>query len=84
MALAIGGNEMVKRAPLVTPGWAKKDEPRIEPQIEAPSPASDEPTVTITLRVTDAERREFKAWCAMNGLEMREAFRLAFQRLKDG
>ena len=77
---------MAKRVTLPTPGWAKKDEPRIEPVIEPPAAAStsDEPTVTITLRVTDAERREFKAWCAMNGLEMREAFRLAFQRLKDG
>lgn len=81
MAVANGGNEMAKRAALATPSWAKKDEPRIEPVIEAS--AADEPTVTITLRVTDAERREFKAWCATNGLEMREAFRLAFQKLKD-
>jgi hypothetical protein len=72
---------MAKRTALATPGWAKKDEPRIEPVIK--TPAGDELTVTITLRVTDAERREFKAWCATNGLEMREAFRLAFQRLKD-
>ena len=80
MAVANGENAMSKRPAI--PGWAKKDEPRIEPVIEAP--AADEPTVTITLRVTDAERREFKAWCATNGLEMRESFRLAFQKLKNG
>lgn len=43
---------MNKRAPLPTPGWATKDEPRIEPQIEAPAAPLPPPVDGRTLRAT--------------------------------
>ena len=40
--------------------------------------------VNLNFRVTERERREFKAWCATNGMTQTEGFRSGFELLKQG
>jgi hypothetical protein len=39
-------------------------------------------SVTITIRVPDSYRREFKSWCAQKGKGVAEVFKESFELLK--
>lgn len=38
--------------------------------------------VNVNFRITERERREFKAWCANRGMSQTEAFKRGFELLK--
>lgn len=39
--------------------------------------------VSLNFRVTERERRDFKAFCAMNGMTQTEGFRAGLEALKE-
>lgn len=39
--------------------------------------------VNINFKITERERRAFKAWCAVHGMNQTEAFRRGFKLLSD-
>lgn len=39
--------------------------------------------VNVNFRITERERRAFKAWCAEHGMSQTEAFKRGFELLKE-
>lgn len=50
------------------------------PRADAQDPLDD--MVNLNFRVTERERRAFKAWCAANGMTQTDGFRAGFEALK--
>lgn len=50
------------------------------PRADAQDPLDD--MVNLNFRVTERERRAFKAWCATNGMTQTDGFRAGFEALK--
>lgn len=50
---------------------------------ELPPHHSATPRTALSIAIEEAERDEFKVWCARNKLKMNEAFLMAFKLLKE-